>query len=87
MEEKELQVKEMDDDIAERNAFVARMLEREETKTKKADQGGKFLLIYICNFHVLSNLLLIYICKLHWNSRRTLCGSDRTAVNEGRSHR
>jgi hypothetical protein len=28
---------------------------------------GKFLLIYIFNFHVLSNLLLIYICKLHWN--------------------
>jgi hypothetical protein len=28
---------------------------------------GKFLLIYICNFHVLSHLLLIYICKLHWN--------------------
>ena len=28
--------------------------------------SGKFLLIYICNFHVLSNLLLIYICKLHW---------------------
>ena len=29
--------------------------------------SGKSLLIYICNFHVLSNLLLIYICKLHWN--------------------
>ena len=28
-----------------------------------------FLLIYICNFHVLSHLLLIYICKLHWNCR------------------
>ena len=28
---------------------------------------GKLLLIYICNFHVLSNLQLIYICKLHWN--------------------
>jgi hypothetical protein len=28
--------------------------------------SGKFLLSYICNFHVLSNLLLIYICKLHW---------------------
>ena len=24
-------------------------------------------MIYICNVHVLSNLLLIYICKLHWN--------------------
>ena len=28
---------------------------------------GESLLIYICNFHVLSHLLLIYICKLHWN--------------------
>jgi E1-E2 ATPase len=28
---------------------------------------GNFLLIYICNFHVLNHLLLIYICKLHWN--------------------
>ena len=25
-----------------------------------------FLLIYICNFHVLNHLLLIFICKLHW---------------------
>ena len=31
---------------------------------------GKFLLIYICNFHVLSHFLLIYICKLHWNRYR-----------------
>ena len=30
-------------------------------------ETGKLLLIYICNFHVLSHLLLIYICKLHWN--------------------
>jgi membrane-bound metal-dependent hydrolase YbcI (DUF457 family) len=29
--------------------------------------SGKFLLIYICIFHVLSNFLLIYICKLHWS--------------------
>ena len=29
--------------------------------------SGKSLLIYICNFHVLSHFLLIYICKLHWN--------------------
>ena len=29
--------------------------------------AGNFLMIYICNFHVLSHLLLIYICKLHWN--------------------
>ena len=29
--------------------------------------SGELLLIRICNFHVLSNLLLIYTCKLHWN--------------------
>ena len=29
--------------------------------------SGESLLIYICNFHVLNDLLLIYICKLHWN--------------------
>ena len=29
--------------------------------------SGKFLMIYICNFHVLNHFLLIYICKLHWN--------------------
>ena len=29
--------------------------------------SGDLLMIYICNFHVLSHLLLIYICKLHWN--------------------
>ena len=28
---------------------------------------GNFLLIYICNSHVLSHLLLMYISKLHWN--------------------
>ena len=31
------------------------------------DLSGKLLLIYICNFHVLSYLLFIYTCKLHWN--------------------
>ena len=29
-------------------------------------QVNYLLLIYICNFHVLSHLLLIYMCKLHW---------------------
>jgi hypothetical protein len=29
--------------------------------------AGESLLIYICNFHVLSHLLLNYMCKLHWN--------------------
>jgi hypothetical protein len=28
---------------------------------------GNFLLIFMCNFHVLSDLLSIYVCKLHWN--------------------
>jgi hypothetical protein len=30
-------------------------------------EQGNFLLIYICNFHVLNNFLMIFICKLHWN--------------------
>jgi hypothetical protein len=34
--------------------------------------SGKFLLIYICNFHVLSHLLMIYICKLHWNREKVI---------------
>ena len=40
---------------------------------------GNFLLIYICNFHVLSHLLLIYICKLHW------CSEGRLSRSQGRS--
>ena len=32
---------------------------------------GKLILIYICNFHVLSHLLLNCICKLHWNRLST----------------
>ena len=35
--------------------------------TRRAWSQGKFLLIYIWNFHVLIHLPLIYICKLHWN--------------------
>ena len=34
--------------------------------------SGKSIMMYICNFHVLSNLLLIYICKLHWNRTLTV---------------
>ena len=30
---------------------------------------GNFLLIYICNFHVLNHFLLIHICKLYWNQQ------------------
>ena len=41
-------------------------------KAKDGSDFGKSLLIYICNFHVLSHLLLIYICKLHWNLNRRL---------------
>ena len=33
---------------------------------------GNFLLIYICNFHVLNHLLLIFICKLHWKVLMTM---------------
>ena len=33
--------------------------------------SGNLLIIYICNFHVLSNLLLISICKLHWITTRS----------------
>ena len=35
--------------------------------SRRSTTLGNFLLIYICNFHVLSHLLMIYICKLHWN--------------------
>ena len=41
--------------------------ERYERLPHSLPRSGKFLLIYVCNFHVLSDLLLIYICKLHWN--------------------
>ena len=34
---------------------------------------GNFLLIYICNFQVLSDLLIIYTCKLHWKLHQNLC--------------
>ena len=51
--------------------------------------SGKSLLIYIWNFHVLSNLLLIYICKLHWNRRRRTphLKSPKHPMQEGRSLR
>ena len=35
--------------------------------TEKISDEGNLLMIYVCNFHILSLLLLIYICKLHWN--------------------
>ena len=49
------------------------LLEREVYLDKQSNNGntglmkGKSLMIYICNFHVLSFSLFIYICKLHWN--------------------
>ena len=45
--------------------------------------SGEFLLIYICNFHVLSNLLLIYICKLHWIPSSDLVPGDVISVRVG----
>ena len=47
-------------------------LERKQSKISSKNsvlswQVGKLLMIFICNFHVLSHLLLIYIRKLHWN--------------------
>ena len=41
---------------------------------------GNFLLIYVCNFHVLNHFLLIYICKLHWKSSRARWKADWTRV-------
>ena len=41
--------------------------------TTQSDTVGKLLLIYICNFHVLSHFLLIFICKLHWNMLQQAC--------------
>ena len=43
------------------------LIQNEKIKYSEVLQAGKLLLIYICNFHVLSHLLLIYICELHWN--------------------
>ena len=54
--------------LLESNIQISDGKEEEETKRFIAQVGeGNFLLIYICNFHVLSHLLLIYMCKLHWN--------------------
>ena len=38
--------------------------------------SGESLLIYICNFHVLSHFFLIYTCKLHWNVQVTTDAVD-----------
>ena len=39
---------------------------------EKIVEEGKSLLIFICNFHVLSSFLLIYICELHWKLSHVL---------------
>jgi hypothetical protein len=54
------------------------------------DDDGNFLLIYICNFHVLNHLLLIYICKLHWiddyeNPKKHGVVGDRITVTDDES--
>jgi hypothetical protein len=50
---------------------LAALRQRLNDKTTKANPlPGNFLLIYLCNFHVLSHLLLIYICILHWNHNK-----------------
>ena len=46
--------------------------------------SGKLLLIYTCNFHVLSHFLLIYICKLHWNPNARFFPSFTTATRPKR---
>ena len=55
---------------------------------------GNFLLIYICNFHVLNNFLLIFICKLHWNrdggnyeaEERFISERESVIAREGQLH-
>ena len=44
--------------------------------------SGNFLLIYICDFHVVNHLLLIYICKLHWNLNRDRKSSCKVRSSE-----
>ena len=46
---------------------IQKIFTLETFNPKRVSEGGNSLMIYICNFHVLSYLLLIYICKLHWN--------------------
>ena len=57
--------------------FTAYALCPDITKTVTPDIKvgiSDFLLIYICNIHVLNDFLLIYICKLHWISRLMALG-------------
>ena len=54
------------DNMTKSEVVIAKEAEEQRQRAARAE-NGKFLLIYIYNFHVLSHLLLIYICKLHWN--------------------
>ena len=47
--------------------YTSEVLKTQDGVRDSSFNQVKLLLIYICNFHVLSHLLLIYICKLHWN--------------------
>ena len=51
----------------ELSTYMKPKREKDVSKFVLCPMPGKLLMIYICNFHVLSHLLLIYICKLHWN--------------------
>ena len=59
----------------EKALLSKKVVNREKVKQRKLLQVH-FLLIYICNFHVLNHFLLIYICKLHWN-----CSAERTSAS------
>ena len=61
-------------------AFSVEHIKKPSNRPSRRD-AGKFLLIYIYNFHVLSDLLLIYICKLHWiRDTNRSAHSSRVAV-------
>ena len=59
------------------------------TRDPSADQEsrrlqlGNFLLIYVCNFHVLNHFFLIYTCKLHWNLDQEYSNALEAAKESG----
>ena len=61
---------------------LLQIMDLRDASQEEVRNQGKFPLIYICNFHVLSNLLLIYICKLHWNNQAIVLVQQLTARNE-----
>ena len=58
-----------DDDDGEKNGRKKSEDDDDPSDDHRDNSKVNFLLIYICNFHVLYHFLLIYICKLHWNRR------------------